>query len=188
LEAKTWEVELKFHLDDPMDLENRLADFGFVPGFLQLHEDLYFRHPCRDFKSSDEALRLRKVDSCGLITYKGPRQTGPVKMREEIELPLDASTFSQWHTLLTRLGFQPLPAVKKSRREFKSDRIEDSGLAVVIDCVEELGNFVEIETLISDDQQLPAAQAEVLALAKKLGLQTIQPRSYLDQLLELRGS
>jgi adenylate cyclase class 2 len=187
MDTETWEVEVKFHLDEQLPLEKRLADSGFVAGPPQHHEDIYLRHPCRDFKASDEALRLRKIDCHGMVTYKGPRKMGQVKVREEIELPLDSTDFLQWQTLWLRLGFQPLTPVKKVRQEFRSKHLPYSDIVVVIDAVDGLGNFVEIEKLVSDPSQLASAQTEVMALAKQLGLERIQPRSYLDQLLEIRG-
>lgn len=187
MDTETWEVEVKFHLDEQLPLEKRLADSGFVAGPPQHHEDIYLRHPSRDFKASDEALRLRKIDSHGMVTYKGPRKMGQVKVREEIELHLDSIDFLQWQTLWLRLGFQPLTPVKKVRQEFRSKHLPYSDIVVVIDAVDGLGNFVEIEKLVSDPSQLASAQTEVMALAKQLGLERIQPRSYLDQLLEIRG-
>ena len=186
LTSRSWEVEQKFHLDEPRLLVEKLTGLGFKEGATHSHEDIYFRHPNRDFKATDEAFRLRRVDDRACITYKGPRQAGPVKMREEIELMVDASNLTQWKSMLVRLGFQQFPPVRKSRREFSSVDSRFLELIVVMDCVEELGDFVEIEILVVDETELPEAQKRVLDLSKQLGLIRMQPRSYLDQLLELR--
>lgn len=187
MEPANWEVELKFHLNDANLLERRLHALGFHPGQEQSHEDIYFRHPCRDFKATDEAFRIRTVDQAACLTYKGPRKRGPVKTREEIELSVDASGVQEWQTLLARLGFQPLPAVRKLRREFRSQSPNWTKLAVVLDSVEGLGEFVEIEMVVTEASRLETAQNEVLSLAQQLGLSQVQPRSYLDQLLDVRG-
>ena len=187
MEPEIWEVELKFHLDNARLLASRLNELDFVASPMQSHEDIYFRHPSRDFKATDEALRFRRIDQSAYVPYKGPRRKGPVKTREEIELSVDETENLQWQTLLARLGFQPLPAVRKLRREFKSQSPEWAHLTVVIDQVEGLGEFAEIEMVVTDADGLEAAQSEVLVLAERLGLRQIQPRSYLDQLLELHG-
>ena len=54
---------------------------------------------------------------------------------------------------------------------------------MVVDQVEQLGWFAEVETVVTDSTNLETAQAQVLQLGHSLGLSQIQPKSYLDQLL-----
>jgi adenylate cyclase class IV len=49
-----------------------------------------------------------------------------------------------------------------------------------------LGDFAEIEAIADDEAALPSAQATVLALASQLGLDQVEPRSYLRMILEVR--
>jgi adenylate cyclase, class 2 len=57
----------------------------------------------------------------------------------------------------------------------------------VLDVAEDLGAFVEIESIAADPDALPAAQAAVLDLARELGLTEVEPRSYLRMALERRA-
>lgn len=183
-----YEVEMKFRTPGHFGLAERLRDLGAVPDGEITQEDAYLGHPSRDFAQTNEALRLRRIGDENRITYKGPRLGGPTKTREEIELAFDEGepAFAQLHRLFTNLGFRPVATVKKRRRLF---HLEHGGrpIEVVLDHVEGLGDFAEVEALAASDADLPAAQAAVLDLAQKLGLAEPEPRSYLRMLLELNS-
>ena len=179
----SWEVELKFHVDDLETLVERLSQLEFVEQRIESHEDTYFRHPSRNFRDTDEAFRIRRVDDWACVTYKGPRESGPVKTREEIELSIQSAEFQQWEILLRRLGFEPLPPVRKSRKVFQSTAEDWRGFLVVLDSVENLGEFAEVEALVVKRENLDQARSQVTSLAAQLGLSRVQPKSYLSQLL-----
>lgn len=75
------EVEIKASLAGiPVgDLLCRALAAGFVPGEQVKETDMYFNGAQRDFRRTDEALRLRSVCSLpdgpceSLLTYKGPK-------------------------------------------------------------------------------------------------------------------
>jgi adenylate cyclase, class 2 len=184
----TWEVELKFHVDDTDQLEKRLLKTGFSMIELQQHEDVYLRHPCRDFAATDEAFRIRRVNESARLTYKGPRSTGPVKTREELELAIDHSAMESWKLLMDKLGFQQVVPVRKARRVFENrSAAEFNGMHVTMDSVEGLGDFAEIEMVVSEATAVEAAEQRVTLLAARLGLERRQPRSYLSLLLASLG-
>lgn len=181
----SWEVEQKYAVANRAGLVQLLAREGFLPQRTEIHCDIYYRHPCRDFRATDEAFRLRSVDDFTVVTYKGPREKSEVKTRQEIELKLVPDEFDSWKMLLQNLGFQPLPPVRKQREIYTNERLPE--LCITIDEVEGLGLFAEIELLVSDRSEFAAAQARILSLASQLGLDQVQPRSYLSQLLEIQG-
>ncbi|MFN3193414.1 MAG: class IV adenylate cyclase [Aureliella sp.] len=184
---KYWEVEQKYVLHDT-ETQGRLLDGGFELLRTEKHSDQYFRHPCRDFRETDEAFRLRTVNDDLLVTYKGKRLDSQVKVRHEIELALVLAERTQWMQMLVQLGFEPLPEVKKVRAIY---RRPDSGAVteetVTIDQVDELGLFAEVEVVVEGAKGIEAAEIQVQALAQRLGLSEIQPLSYLAQLLRKRG-
>ena len=183
-----YEVEVKFRVGDPHALAGRLRESGATGGELREHSDLYLAHPARDFARTDEALRLRRVGTQNRITYKGPKQPGPTKTREEIEIPFadGAETLDAMATLLQRLGFLPVAVVAKTRREYTLSR-DGRELVVAIDDAGALGTFAEVEALAAGEADLPSAQASVTALAAELGLRDVEPRSYLRMTLEQAG-
>lgn len=177
------EVELKFPLKDAVDFAARLATLGAELGPTVEQSDAYFNHPSRDFAQTDEALRIRSVDGLDRVTYKGPKLGGPARSREEIELPLAKGTADDWSAVLTKLGFRPVATVKKERTVYRLDRGRRYELS--IDRVEGVGVYAEVETL-AEASEGPAAADAVTALAAELGLESPEPRSYLELLLAQR--
>lgn len=182
------EIELKFRVADHAAIAENLQALGAAAGATVDQVDIYFRHPCRDFAATDEAFRLRGVGPNNHLTYKGPKQGGPTKTREEIELPIGAGSHArdEWLTLLARLGFTAFATIRKTRRSF-THRVGERSVEIALDDAGELGSFVEVESLAEDAAELPLAQAAVLDLARELRLTSVEPRSYLRMVLE-RGA
>jgi adenylate cyclase class 2 len=185
-----FEVELKFRDADHPSLRARLTTAGAESLGSVDQADSYLAHPSRDFSSTGEALRLRRVGPENLVTYKGPKLSGPAKTREEIELAFEPGPegFADLSRLWSHLGFLPVATVRKTRDRHRLSR---SGLTfeIALDSVDGLGPFAEIETIApSPDDLLPAQQA-VVHLASELGLppHSIEPRSYLRMLLSFHG-
>jgi adenylate cyclase class 2 len=184
----SFEVEIKFRNVDHTDLAARLEGRGARAGVAIDQEDLYLGHPARDFARSGEVLRLRREGARHKITYKGSRQGGPTKTREEIEIDYDASGDHprQMRRLWDQLGFRPVALLQKQRRPFHLVH-QGRAIEVVLDQAGDLGAFAEVETIAHEDADLPAAQAAVLDLAQQLGLTEVEPRSYLRMNLEKSG-
>ncbi|MFK7735703.1 MAG: class IV adenylate cyclase [Pirellulaceae bacterium] len=180
----TWEVEQKYSVGERRSLERALQASGFELQREEAHRDLYFRHPCRDFRQTDEAFRLRQVNEDLVVTYKGPRADAEVKTRPETELGLRANEFTDWVGMLGQLGFEPLPEVRKSRQVFGCVVEGKRPFVVTIDQVEELGLFAEVELLVRIEADLGSAQDQVVELAHSLGLKTVERKSYLALLLQ----
>ncbi|GIW99548.1 MAG: hypothetical protein KatS3mg111_2881 [Pirellulaceae bacterium] len=185
MNRQTWEVEQKYVVDDPDVLIERVEHWEFQPAGETVQVDCYLRHPCRDFQTSGEAFRLRQDGSRQHVTYKGPRTEAEVKSRPEIELEIGGD-FNQWRQLMELLGFQPLPAVRKRRQLFLAPEsiARWKGVRVMVDHVERLGVFAEIEVVVNDQRALPLAQQTVQDVAMALQLDTIETRSYLTMVLE----
>ena len=131
--------------------------------------DVYYRHPCRDFASTDEALRLRVAGGGARLTYKGPRLSrGPVKERLELE----ASVEGPLGEILEMLGFREAARVVKRRLYARLD-----GHTVTLDQVEGLGCFVEVE----------GPDPEALADRLGLGGAEMVEETYLEMVLRARG-
>ncbi len=185
-----WEVEQKYIVDDVVSLRTNLAAQGFEWINSETNSDIYFRHPCRDLRATDEAFRLRTVDDRCCVTYKGKRLPGPVKTRPEIELDVNLAERESWLVMLQHLGFKPLPAVNKRRQNFAYSGIIEANLPkmhVTLDEVEFLGYFAELELIVTEENQLDLAASRIEQLACRLGLLSVQPRSYLSLTLEKLG-
>lgn len=187
------EVETKFKLDNEAALVESLSQTGAVTGRVERHADTYFAHPSRNFAETNEALRIRSIDSVASFTYKGPKlDVGDraLKARKEIEwclAPGDPEG-QQLTEVLTALGFTPVATVRKVRRCFGwPDEIHQyTGFAVTIDNVEQVGLFAEIELLVPESSvdAVEAAGERINDLSERLGLTQTVRKSYLQLLLD----
>lgn len=177
------EIEGKFRVANVEALRLRLAEIEAVELTTEQHTDTYLKHPIRDFRITDEALRMRCVDGLYWVTYKGPRREGHLKMRPEIELPLQPGTENEWFRIWQSLGFEQIASVAKSRQSY---RVVANGqpVTVTIDMVEGIGCFTEIERIVQSEAELEAARADIDQVALRLGLDCVEKRSYLSMVLE----
>ena len=178
-----YEVEQKFRVSDSVATEQMLLALGckLSEGVVQV--DTYFSHPARDFRETDEVLRLRCDGDTNFITYKGPKIDKQTKTRVELELELPPGEQfdQQFRQLWAVLGFQKLVEVKKSRKN-ASVNWEGASIEVAVDHVEGLGAFVELEA-IAEEQELDIARQRVASLAAHLGLNENERRSYSELML-----
>ncbi len=168
------EVEVKGWVRTPEQVravEEYVDTWSFVGEDNQ--EDIYFSHPCRDFASTDEALRLRRCSKGTFLTYKGPKLDSISKTREELEIEVPAEIVQ----ILRRVGFKEAGRVCKTRRSFRKN-----DLLLFIDDVQGLGRFVELESTTGG---LPRAR-DLLEILKSLRLRP-ERRSYLELLLSSDG-
>lgn len=178
-----YEVEVKYRDVDHDALRRALATIGAAEGATVDEEDSYLNHPARDFATTNEAFRIRRVGDDARVTYKGPKEAGPTKTREEIEVPFAPGRSEDLARVFDRLGFRHVAVVRKRRTPF-SLTFEGRPLEITLDRAEGLGDFAEVEALADGRDDLPAAQHAVLNLARALGLTAVEPRSYLRMLLE----
>lgn len=189
-----YEVELKFPVADPADVERRLVGLGARLSAAVDQVDRYFAHPARDFAVTDEALRLRRVGDDVVVTWKGPRIDAVTKTRREIELAVTpvtagtldgAATIARWTDLLEALGFRQVREVSKRRRTAIVHR-DDAEIEAAIDEVHGLGWFLELEEQAAAND-VDRARERLGALAREIGCGTPERRSYLELLLMAAG-
>ncbi len=173
------EVESKFRSPGNAKVEKALADLGAKKVFDGMIEDVYFAHPSRDFGKTDEALRLRKKEGSAELTYKGPRmKMEHTKAREEVTLKVEDALAAQ--RIVERLGFEEKHVVRKHRSAYLLDK-----LRVEVDEVEGLGEFVELELITEEPNR---AESLMQSAKKDLQLERLEPRTYLEMILEKQAS
>jgi len=168
------EIEIKSPCDDLDEIERRLRDKGADFRGEVRQEDLYLSHPCRDFGSTDEALRMRREEGSVTLFYKGPKLDAQSKTREELSVGVPDP--AAMRLILRRLGFLDVAEVKKTRRNFGIRTVE-----VSLDRVAGLGGYVELEV---HDMPLEEGRSLLFALMRELGLERNERRSYLELILD----
>ncbi|ACX73426.1 adenylyl cyclase CyaB [Methanocaldococcus vulcanius M7] len=173
------EVEVKVKIDNKEEISKKLKELGFKYIKKKFQEDIYFNGIDRDFKKTDEALRIRDEDGNFFITYKGPKLDNISKTREEIEVKIEDK--EKMRKILKKLGFKEVPPIRKIREIYKKGDIEAS-----IDEVDSLGTFLELEKPVKSMEEKDNALKEILTILKALNISNdnIIRKSY----LELRGS
>jgi len=157
-----YEIEIKLKVESFKGLIEKLKRFKKRE---VLQKDVYYQHPCKNFGETDEALRLRIVDSIGELTYKGPRVKSKVKKR--VEIIVKTSDVNELKKLLERLGFKPIAEIVKKRLIY-----EYKGVEVCLDEVQGLGFFIELEGKSEED---------VLKVLKELRIEgKIEDKTYLE--------
>jgi adenylate cyclase class 2 len=165
------EVEVKARA--PEDIAERIAALGATLFVVENHHDLYFNSPQRDFKESDEALRIRIKEEGARLTYKGPRLDQTTKSRLERTVKIDDPL--QMEQILGALGFVLSAQVKKRRAKYSYE-----GVVLALDDVVGLGRFVEVEAEGEGDYE--EQKQTVLSILSRLGLHESIRCSYLELL------
>ena len=181
-----YEVELKYAITDMSQLQETLRQFGLHFGDAIEEHDTFYQHPAKDFAATDECLRIRNRAGKYKICYKGPKIDRETKTRLEIELFLSENRKNalQWDQLLQALGFQAAAELKKIRRSAELIFCERK-YELTLDHLDELGDFIELETF-ADESQLDDARQDIQLLASTLGLSQPITTSYLELALEKR--
>jgi adenylate cyclase class 2 len=170
------EIEIKAYCDNREEVIQKIITLGGRFKERLIEHDIYFNHPCRDFATTDEALRIRVADRRNILTYKGPKIGEKTKTRFEEEV--DFNHLESMKIVLLRLGFTVVDEVVKKREIYYVNDIE-----ICVDEVVALGNFVELE---KRGEKKEAVEDELFTLAEKLGLYRFETRSYLE--LKINGS
>ncbi|MDR3233305.1 MAG: class IV adenylate cyclase [Planctomycetaceae bacterium] len=180
-----YEVEAKFRVPDVNEFQHRLHCFGCPPFGSAVEEtDWFFAHPSKDFRQSDECLRLRcrfypNGETERFLTYKGPKIDSQTKTRKEIEIQIPDSESTE--QLLTALGFRQAAAVRKYRQRTQAvveGREIEITLDVLPDLPEAVRTFAELETM-SVESEWESGKALILDIAAELGLTESVRTSYL---------
>lgn len=154
------ETEAKLRVSNLSEVERVAEQLGgrFTGEFRQI--DSYFDDKAGNLLRQDKGLRIRMESnkSAGkteaYLTWKGTKNPGEYKNREEIELGI--SDDNAMEKILQRLGYDIRLRVIKTRRVWEID-----GCSLCLDKVEGIGEFVEIEGEDSD---------RITELQNKLGL------------------
>jgi len=146
------EIEAKFRLADTGRIRRFLLACGAVCRGAVLETNRYFDRPDGRLQSADCGLRIRTVEPiagpdlvaptagawAATVTYKGPRQGGPLKIRREEQFSTDDAAAAE--AVLVALGMVNTLTFQKRRESWILDDCR-----VDLDELPGLGHFVEVE-------------------------------------------
>lgn len=162
MNPKEQEIEVKFYVRDLGKIAQSLQRLNaHLAQERALETNLRFDTADTALSRQRRVLRLRRPapgftsnDPQGLMTYKGPTQSGQaISIRQEIEVVVD--DFEAARHLLEALGYQIVTMYEKWRTVYRMDQVD-----IDLDQTP-LGNFIEIEG---------PNTASIQDVAQKLGL------------------
>ena len=154
------EIEAKMKVENFDGVRARLRESGARSAGTVFEINTFFDTEDRSLLAGDEGLRLRQLHDLAsgemtlVATYKGPRNRGMLKSREEIEL--NVGSWDNAVQLFSKLGFNVVLSFEKRRETW-----EFGGCKVELDELPHLGTYVEIEG---------PAEGDVLKVRETLGL------------------
>jgi adenylate cyclase class 2 len=132
------EVEIKFSVDNPSELNRRLRASGFRLITPRTHEiNTLYDGPGQPLRKRGELLRIRKYGATWKLTHKSKGKVGRHKSRLEIETKVEDG--NRLAAVFSALGLEPTFVYEKFRAEWS-----DGGGHVVVDETP-IGGFAEIE-------------------------------------------
>ena len=188
------EVEIKVRISNPDIIRKKFEEHDGVYKISLLHEDTYFNMPrgLRDFKKTDEALRLRKATEFNkndknieqtinhYITYKGKKIDNSTKTREEIDIKIE--DIERMKVLLKELSFQEIFTVRKERELYEFD-FKNYHIEALIDYIPLLKqHYVEVEYLLDSSKELEDARKVLFDFLSLFGIEKEDSirKSYLE--------
>ena len=157
------EIEAKMSVESFEPVRTRLRECGARETGRRFEVNTFFDTEDRSLLAADEGLRLRLERNVPggaerhVVTYKGPRQMGQLKSREEVEV--EVAPGDQAIKLLEMLGYHRTLSFEKRRESWELDRCK-----VELDELPHLGHFVEVE---GPDERTVLAVRERLGLAHR---------------------
>jgi len=166
-------VEIKAQLTDPAAVRTSALEVATEPPVELRQHDVFYRVECGRLK-----LRRFPDGRAELIRYQRPDASGPKTSDYDIYRADDGQNL---HDLLAAsLGV--LGEVVKVRTLVMAGRTR-----IHLDEVEGLGSYLELEVVLTDEEDESVGQAEAEALMEKLGIGPgdLVTGAYLDKLDEL---
>ncbi|MDO4491787.1 MAG: class IV adenylate cyclase [Lachnospiraceae bacterium] len=183
------EAEVKLKIHSAEETEKKLLEMGFHYQASIYQKDSYFDTVDGKIRLGGEALRIRTIkdlSSAGttqvFITFKGQKLDTVSMTRQELETEVkDGQVLEE---ILGALGYHAVPpSVMKIRKEYALSDAEFGEIHAVIDTVEGLGGFLELE-ILTEEQSREEALNRISILLEQLdySLADTTTNSYLSML------
>lgn len=175
------EVELKIRLRNEQLFLKRLEELKIVLSKPVLQNDVIFLRKGMNFDDlfrGEPVIRIREEQEKTRVTIK--KYISGIMDREELEF--DITEPDSFHKFLNLLDFIPVVKVEKTRRKGRYKEV-----TVTLDHVMELGNFIELE-ILSTDEAVEADKEKLKEIVEKLGVDMIDlVKTPYDQMIFEKG-
>ncbi|MEW6079056.1 MAG: class IV adenylate cyclase [Thermodesulfobacteriota bacterium] len=132
------EIEVKYHVDDPPGLRQRLAAAGAVSSGRVFEKNIRFEDAGNSLIRQKALLRLRQ-DNRNVLTFKQALDKGDNQFKIYREIETEVGDFEATGRILESLGYFPCQVYEKYRETFLVP-----GAVICLDTMP-YGDFLEIE-------------------------------------------
>ncbi len=178
------EIEIKLRVSSLEELKTQLEKRGcFLSAPIHQHDVIYSfggsTHEWDESKTGHVVVRIRREDGKAEFNLKQQRSSE----LDNIEYESEVKDPEAIHQILLIMGYRPQVEVKKVRRKGRFGEYE-----ICLDEVAELGSFVELEKLTTDDIDPGQVQEDLFLALESLGLSRgdEEKRGYDTQIYQLR--
>jgi len=163
------EAELKARVHSPEQVMRLLDERAQAR--VEVYQDTYYDRPDGSLEKADQELRVRTVHGADsrrtVLTFKGAAVDEGSGSKPEHETRVDDSEAA--HAILRGLGHVPVIAFEKRCRNYDLEARGRQMLATLVRVPEIDGTFLEVETLVDEDE-VAAALDDVRAVLAELGI------------------
>ncbi|MFJ6982577.1 MULTISPECIES: class IV adenylate cyclase [unclassified Streptomyces] len=163
------EAELKARVHAPETVMRHLE--ARATARVEVYQDTYYDRPDGSLEKADEELRVRTVHGADgtrtLLTFKGAAVDEESGSKPEHETAVTDTTAV--HAILDGLGYVKVIAFEKRCRNYKFESRGRRMLATLVQVPEIDGTFIEVETIVPEDEVGPALD-DVRAVLADLGI------------------
>jgi len=156
------EVEVKYKISNRQKVMDALKKSGVVLGAVNRQEDISYAPKGYDYSRTGQGipfLRIRRQNGRAILTLKKPMSNH----LDKLELETNISDPVQMEGIINELGYEQDQRITKDRIKG-----EHAGYEICLDSVEALGDFIEVESMIEDDENSEEAQESMRVLLKEI--------------------
>lgn len=171
------EVEVKFRVADPLQVEQALKARGLVLNESMTQDDQAYAPEGWSYGDSKQGVsfvRLRTVNGLHTFTLKRPHENALSCAEHESQV----ADRDQMHEAIQAMGFYPTVRIVKTRRTVHADDLE-----ICLDEVDGLGAFLELERMVPAGVSGEHVQAELVAFVVSLGVEADRTEETYDSLV-----
>ena len=169
--ANIIELEASFHLNENYnDILEKIKKEGFQFSKDIVEEDTYFTDKNMTFIQDRVCLRTRKTNEDFLeLTYKPKTDNSTEKYgKKEVNLNINPKDYSDTKFILEELGYIEYVSFKKHRKIYKKI-INNFEYNIMIDEIEGIGDFIELEILANNEEEKEKLHDELDLFVEKIG-------------------
>lgn len=172
------EVEIKAWVRDFKEIKSKLdSKYDYIGDYEK--EDVYLKG-IDSITDEEREIRLRREGGNSIVTYKDRSHQGKVEVNVEKEFLVDKP--NEFLFTMEKLGF--VPYIRKNKKGYK---YKSGSIVIELSHVEKLGDFIEIEYIVSRELEVDLAKEEIFKILDSLGIDRdeIEDKFYVQMLLDL---